>query len=117
MDDEIGQRRVDNAGGIELLARDGRADDGEDARTNDSPDAKCGQRPRPESFFQRVLWFLRVADQLVYRFTGNQLAGQGRSPVSSEYGAIESGPVQAGLVRSGDCLPRGGATWAPDPEG
>ena len=77
----IGQRRVEDARGVKLLARDGCADDREDARTDDCADAKSRKRPGAESLFQRVLGILRFADQLVDGFAGKQLAWQCSSPV------------------------------------
>jgi hypothetical protein len=79
-DDVVGQRGVDEAGGIELLAGDGGADDGEDAGADDRPDAKRCQRPRAEGLFEPVLGFFRLPDQLIDRFAGEQLAGQGSGP-------------------------------------
>ena len=82
-DDVVGQRRVDDAGGVELLAGDGRADDGEDARADHRADAQRGQRPRTESLLERVLGFFRVPDQLVDRLAGAKLPEQGSSPHSA----------------------------------
>jgi len=39
MHDVVGERRVEDRRGIELLPGDGGADDGEDARTDDRADA------------------------------------------------------------------------------
>jgi hypothetical protein len=78
--DVVGQRGVDEAGGIELLAGDGSADDGEDARANDCPDAKRRQRPRPEGLPEPVFGFFRFPDQLIDRLAGEQLTGQGSGP-------------------------------------
>jgi len=47
---EIGERSVENGRRIELLPRDGRADDGEDSRADDGADAERGQRPWAEGF-------------------------------------------------------------------
>jgi hypothetical protein len=79
-DDVVGQRGVDEAGGIELLAGDGCADDGEDAGTDDCPDAQRRQRPRAEGFPEPVFGFFRLPDQLIDRLAGKQLAGQGSGP-------------------------------------
>ena len=79
-DDVVDKRRVENAGGVELFAGDGGADDGEDARADDRADAERGKRPRAEGLFQRVLGLFRVPDQLIDRFAGKQLAGQRKSP-------------------------------------
>ena len=49
-----------------------------------APMPERGQRPRPEGLFERVLGLLRVADQLVDRLAGKQLAGQGGSPYSGQ---------------------------------
>jgi hypothetical protein len=81
-DDVVNKRRIHHAGGVELLAGDGRADDREDARADDGPDAERGQRPGAEGLLEPVLGFLRVADQLVDRLAGKQLTGQCGSPRS-----------------------------------
>ena len=72
--------RSEDAGGIELLAGDGGADDGENAGTNDCAAAESSERPRPEGLFQGMLGFFRVADQLIDGFAGKQLAWQRSSP-------------------------------------
>jgi hypothetical protein len=69
-DDEVRQRRIGNAGGIEVFAGDGGADDREDARTDDGPNAQRGQGPGAEGLFEPVLGFFRVPDQLIDGFAG-----------------------------------------------
>jgi len=59
------------------IAADGRSDDGKDARTDDGADAEGGERDGAESLFEGVLGALRVGDELVDRFGGEDLAGQG----------------------------------------
>jgi hypothetical protein len=80
MNDEVGERRVEDAGSIELFAGDGGADDGENAGSDDCADAESGERPRPKGLFQGMLGFFRVADQLIDGFAGKQLAWQRSSP-------------------------------------
>jgi hypothetical protein len=46
MNDVIGERRVQNGRRVELLARNGSANNGKDAGTNDRADAERRQRPR-----------------------------------------------------------------------
>ena len=75
-DDVVDERRIGDGGVGKLLAGDGGADDGEDARADDGADAERGERPRAEALLQRVLGFFRVADELVDRLAGKQLAGQ-----------------------------------------
>jgi hypothetical protein len=98
-DDVVGQRGVDEAGGIELLAGDGGADDGKDAGADDCADAKRGERPRAEGLLQPVFGFLRFPDQLIDRLAGKQLAGQGSDP------RFESGGL-SNLVNGGLCILR-----------
>jgi hypothetical protein len=43
VNDVVGYGRVEDGGGVELLAGDGGADDGEDAGTNDGTDAEGGE--------------------------------------------------------------------------
>ena len=69
-DDVVRQRRIQHASRVELLSRDRRPNDREDARANHRANAQRGKRPRPERLFQRMLGFLRVADQLVDRLAG-----------------------------------------------
>jgi hypothetical protein len=64
-----------------MLACHGGSDDGEDAGTDDGADAESGERPGAEGFLECLSGLLRLADQLVDGFTGDQLAGQGSSPL------------------------------------
>ena len=68
----IENRGVENGGGIELLARNGGADDGKNARADDGSDAERGKRHGPERFLETRLGVLRVGDELVDRFTGKE---------------------------------------------
>ena len=86
-DQVVGQRSIDYAGGVELFARDGRTDDGEDAGADDCADAEGGERPGAEGLFEAVLRVLGIEDQLVNRFAtkqlglaGSRLACQGKAP-------------------------------------
>jgi len=88
MNDEVGERCVEDAGGIELFAGDGRTDDGENAGTDNCADAESGERPRPEGLFEGMLGFFRVADQLIDGFAGKQLAWQGGSPRPGRCGRL-----------------------------
>jgi hypothetical protein len=77
MDEVLEQRRVDDGAELEFLAGDGRADDGEDAGTDDGADAEGGQRPRAERLFQAMLGFFGVRYEFVDRLLGEELRGQG----------------------------------------
>jgi hypothetical protein len=81
MNNKVGERCIEDAGGIELFAGDGGADDGKNAGTDDCADAEGGERPRPEGLLQGMLGFFRVADQLINGFAGKQLAWQRSSPL------------------------------------
>jgi hypothetical protein len=59
-----------------LFAGNGRANDGENARADDRTDPERRQRPRTEGFFEPVRGLFRIADELVDRLAGKQLAGQ-----------------------------------------
>ena len=72
----IEQRSVQNGGGIKLLPRDGGADDGKNPRADHRTDAERGQRPGAKRFLETVLGELRVADQLIDRFSCEQLLSQ-----------------------------------------
>ena len=80
MHDEIGQRRVQDRRGIELLAGNGGPDHGEDAGTDDRTDSQGGQRPRAKGFLQPVFRLLRLGDQLVDRLTREELVRQKSAP-------------------------------------
>jgi hypothetical protein len=56
MHNEVGKRRVEDGRGVELLARDGGPDDGEDAGTNDRTNSQGGQRPGSEGLLQPMFW-------------------------------------------------------------
>ena len=60
----VEQRGVEDGGGVELLAGDGGADDGEDARADDGADAERGKRHGPERLLQACLGILRLAISL-----------------------------------------------------
>jgi len=83
--DVVDEGRIGDGGGGKLLAGDGGADDGEDARTDDGADAERSERPRAKGLFQRVRGLGRVADELVNRLAGEELAGQGRSPCRGSF--------------------------------
>jgi len=80
VNDEVRQRRIHHAGGVEFFSGDGRANDREDARADHRTYAQRCQRPRPKGLPQRVLGFFRVPDQLIDRLAGAKLAEQGSSP-------------------------------------
>jgi len=86
----VDQRGVADLRGVEFLARHGGADDREDAGADNRADAESGEGPGAEGLFKRMLGILRFADQLIDRFAGKQLIGQGGSPVIAEGpGALE----------------------------
>jgi hypothetical protein len=89
MNDEVGERCVEDAGGVELLAGDCCADDSEDTGADDCADAEGCKRPRPEGLFQGMLGFFRIADQLIDGFAGKQLARQRGSPWSWCEGQVQ----------------------------
>ncbi len=117
----VDERGVADFGGVELLARHGGADDGEDAGADNSADAERGERPGSERFFQSVFGLFRLADQLVDGFAGKQLAWQGSSPrpfqacrVGKQGGPVSSWETLCGSVHDGDWTDGqgcGGAVW------
>ena len=98
-DDVMDEGSVCDGGIRKLLAGDGGADDGKDARADNRADAERGERPRPKRLLQRVLRLRRVADKLVNRFAGEELAGQGRSPCS-EQSSVIGGQRATGVEQS-----------------
>ena len=80
MNDVVRQRAVQDGGGVEFLACDGRPDDGEDARANNRADTEAGERPRAQRLFQPVFGLLRFGDQLVNGLAREELVRQGNAP-------------------------------------
>ena len=87
MHDVVGERRVEDGRGVELLPGDGGADDGEDAGADDRADAQRGQRPRTERLLQPMFRLLRFGDQLVDGLAREELVRQVNAP-----GSVESMP-------------------------
>src|SRR6185437_1798624 len=77
MDQELQQRRVQDGGGVELLARNRGADDGEDARADHRANAERGEAPGSERLLQPVLRLLGIGNQLVNGFGAPKL-GHGK---------------------------------------
>jgi len=75
--DEINDGGLVPRAGLRWIAADGRADDGEDAGTDDRADAEGGERDGAERLFEGVLGTLGVGDELVDRFGSEDLACQG----------------------------------------
>jgi len=98
MDDEIGEWGVQNGRGIEFLSSDGRADDGENSRSDDGADAQRSQRPRAERLFQPMFGFLRLGDQLIDGLAREDLFRQDDAPRNTEIDA--SGLKQKAPARS-----------------
>jgi hypothetical protein len=79
-EDEIDDGRVRPLGQRCGVAADGDADDGEDSRANDRADTESGDRDRAERLAQGAIGSLRIGDQLVDGFGGEDLPGQRRTP-------------------------------------
>ena len=67
---------------LEVFARRRRAREYKDSRTDDRADAKRCQRNRPQRLLQACLGVLRIGDQLVDGFLGEQLAGNFRGSLT-----------------------------------
>jgi len=88
VDNEVEDRRLPS--GIDRRrASDGRADDGEDARADDDADAERGERDGAERLLEAVLRDLGVGDELVDRFSSEDLAGQGSFLVGGGWFGLE----------------------------
>ena len=70
------ERRAAYGGLIKVLAGHGGPDDRKDARADHRTYAERGQRPWAKSLLEPVRRFLRLADELVDRLAGKQLAEQ-----------------------------------------
>ncbi len=90
MDEVIGEWRVQNRRGVELLPGDGGSYDGKNARADNGSNAQRGQRPRAKRFLKPMFWLLRFGDQLVNRFAREELVRQGNAPGSAELGSLNS---------------------------
>jgi hypothetical protein len=77
VNDVVGERGVEDGGGVEFFAGDGGADDGEDAGADDGADAEGGEGDGAEGFFEGVLGALGVGDELVDGLGSKDLSGQG----------------------------------------
>jgi hypothetical protein len=96
LDDEVDDGGlIPGAGGCRVAA-DGGADDGEDARADDGSDTERGERDGTEGLFKRVLRGFGVGDQLVDRFGGEDLAGQGCGPRRVGWCGVDSMRKQNG---------------------
>ena len=85
-DDEVDDGGLGPGGERGGVAADGSADDGEDSRADDSPDAERGERDRAEGLAEGVLGPLRLGDELVDGFGGEDLPGQRRTPCGQYMG-------------------------------
>src|ERR1035437_7613597 len=92
----IGQRCVQDRRGVELLSGNRRANNGEDAGTNDCADAEAGQRPRPQRLLKPMFRLLRIGDQLVDGLAREELVRQGNAPGSAGISASELKQKQPG---------------------
>jgi hypothetical protein len=99
MHDVVGQRGVEDGGGIELLSGNGGADDGKDAGADDGADAQRGERPGAERFLETMLGLLRFGDQLVDGLAREELVRQISAPecgmnsrFKQKQGRLASGP-------------------------
>jgi hypothetical protein len=81
VNDVVENRGVEDRGGIELLACDGGADDGEDARANDGSDAERCKRNRSKRLLETGLGVLRLGNELVDGFTAKNLRRQSPTPL------------------------------------
>jgi hypothetical protein len=73
--DEIQDLSVPDGGKFKVFTGCRRSGQYEDSRADDRPDPKRSERDRAQRLFQTRLRVLRIRDQLVYRFLGEQLAG------------------------------------------
>jgi hypothetical protein len=101
MHDVVGQRRVENRGGVELLAGDGGPDDRKNAGADDRANAESGERPRPQRLLQPMLRILRFRDQLVDGLAREELVRQVKAPGSRGMSASESKQMEAAKGKSG----------------
>jgi hypothetical protein len=72
---------IEDRGGIELLAGDGRADYGEDARTDDGSYAERSERDGPERLLEARFGILRLGNELVDGLTTKNLRRQSPTPL------------------------------------
>jgi len=81
IDQKIEHLRVQDRRRFEVLARGSSPSEHKDSRADDGPDAKRGQRPRPECLSELMLWAFGIGYQLVDGLAGEQLmVGQCSAP-------------------------------------
>ena len=80
----VGYRCVEDGGGVELFARDGGTDDGEDTRPDDSTDAEGGERDGPKGFLECGLRSFGLVNELVDGLGSEDLSGQGSFLVNGD---------------------------------
>jgi hypothetical protein len=74
--DEIDDRRLGPGRCRRWVATDRRANDGEDARSNNDPHAQCRKGYRTECLFERMFRALGVGDQFINGLLGKDLSSQ-----------------------------------------
>ncbi len=65
VDEVLQQRRVEDGGGLELLAGDGGADNGEDAGTDDGANTERGETEPAQRFFQAEFGAFAIGNKLI----------------------------------------------------
>ena len=74
--DDIEHLRVQNGGCLEIFAGGCGASKDENPGANNGANAERGERPRPQGFLETVLRMLRISNEFVDRFSGEELVGQ-----------------------------------------
>jgi len=72
VDEVLKKRSVEDRGNFKLLPGDGSANDREDARTDDGPDAEGGQAEPTEGFFQPNFWVFRIGEKFIDAFAAEE---------------------------------------------
>ena len=72
VDEVLKKRSVEDRGKFKLLPGDGSANDREDARTDDGPDAEGGQAEPTEGFFQPNFWVFRIGEKFIDAFAAEE---------------------------------------------
>jgi len=84
VNDVVENRCIEDRRGIELFARNGGADDGENPRADDGSDAERGKRNRSERLLKTGLGVLRLGNEFVDGFAAKNLGRQSPTPLCGD---------------------------------
>ena len=116
INNQIQYLRVQDRGGLEMLARRRRPGENENSRADDCPDPQRGQRPRPKGLLQPMPRLIRFGNQLVDGLAAKELAAA--SPCSRFGSLIGGGRCSQKILASSsrEIKPKKAGLPAPQPD-